>query len=66
MWNDADNKVNAAAQADIAELRANIKLAKDLKESIEKAEEALKAVKESTDGSDVLTTEKWEIGRAHV
>ena len=61
MWNDADNKVNAAAKADIAELRANIKLAKDLKESIEKAEEALKAVKESTDGSDVLTTEKWAL-----
>lgn len=59
IWNDADNKVNVAAQADIAEFRANIKLAKDLKDSIEKAEQALAAVKESTDGSDVLTTEKW-------
>ena len=61
MWNDADNKVNVAAKADIAEFRANIKLAKDLKDSIEKAEAALKAVKESTDGSDVLTTEKWAL-----
>lgn len=59
IWNAADNKVNVAAQADIAEFRANIKLAKDLKDSIEKAEQALAAVKESTDGSDVLTTEKW-------
>ena len=60
-WDDANNNENKAAKAEIAEFRANIKLAKDLKEAIDKAEEAVKAVKESTDGSDVLTTEKWAL-----
>lgn len=59
IWNDADNKENVAAQADITEFRAKLKLAKDLNDSIVKAEEALNTVKESVDGKDVLTTDKW-------
>ena len=59
IWNDADNKENVAAKADITEFRAKLKLAKDLNDSIVKAEEALNTVKESVDGKDVLTTDKW-------
>lgn len=59
IWNDKDNKQNVAAQADITEFRTKLQPAKDLNDSIVKAEEALNTVKESVDGKDVLTTEKW-------